>query len=293
MFLNLNYFVKTVECESFTKAADELYVSQSAISKAVRNLEEELHTNLIERKYRKFTLTKEGEIVYDFAKDVLSYYKLKEESMLKKLEESDSVLRFGLAPTSGSIFFYSAIYNFKKKYPNIDFKIEDITSNYIVEKLLDNKIDMGVAITPFDDDRFEIHKVFNSEAILLVGNKHPLSSKDSVDFSTLKNERFFQVKKDFMYYDVFLDHCKKAGFTPNIVFENNQWDLIIEMVSANQGVTILPKPLTDNYSKDKIHQVHLENPEFPWGLNLIYLKSKVLTRPMKNFLELCKGNDDK
>lgn len=288
MFLNLSYFVKTVECESFTKAAEELYISQSAISKAIRNLEEELNTNLIERKYRKFTLTEEGKVVYEFAKDVLGYYKLKERDMLKKLEEADSILRFGLAPTSGSIFFYSAIYKFKDKYPNIDLKIEDITSTYIVEKLLKNEIDMGVTITPFNDNRFEIYNVFKSEAILIVGREHILSNKDSVDFSDLKNEKFLQVKKDFMYYNVFLDHCKKAGFIPNIVFENNQWDLIIEMVSANQGVTILPKPLVDNYSKEKIHQVHLKNPEFHWGLNLIFLKSKILTRPMKNFLEICK-----
>lgn len=286
-FLNLNYFVKTVQCQSFTKASEELYVSQSAVSKAVRNLEEELQTTLIDRNFRKFTLTKEGEIVYDFAKDIIDYYDTKEKIMLKKLEETDRVLRFGLPPTAGSIYFYSVLYEFQKKYPNVELNIDDTTSTYIVEKLLDGQMDMGVAITPFEDDRFEIHKVFNSEATLVVGKNHPLSKSEKVDFRTLKDEKFLQVKKDFMYYDVFLDYCNRAGFTPNIVFESNQWDLIIEMVAANQGITILPKPLTDKYSSEKIHQVHLENPEFPWGLNVIYLKSKILTRPMKNFLNLC------
>lgn len=288
MFLNLKYFVKTVECESFTKASEELYVSQSAISKAIRNLEEELQTNLIERKYRKFTLTKQGEIVYEFAKDMLSSYYQKKESMLKTLEQSDTTLRFGLPPTAGSIYFYSAIYDFKKQYPNIEFEIFDITSKFMAEKLIDNEIDIGVTITPFEDDRFEIFNVFKSEAILVVGKDHPLSKKKSVDFSSIKNERFLQIKKDFMYYNVFLNYCKKAGFEPEIDFESNQWDLIIEMVAANQGVTILPKPLTDNYPKDKVNQVHLKNPEFPWGLNLTYSKSKIMTRPMKNFLDLCK-----
>ncbi len=289
-FLNLAYFVHTVECESFTKAAEKNYISQSAVSKAVRNLEEELQTTLIDRSRRKLTLTKQGELVYRFAKDFFDYYDEKKKILYDELGKQDDVLRFGLPPTAGSIFFYSVIYEFKKKIPSVSLTINDATSTHIIEKLLENELDMGVAITPFDDDRFVIHKVFTSEAVLLVGNSHRLRSADTVDFATLHREKFFQVEKDFMYHGVFVDTCRQAGFEPNIVFESNQWDLIIEMVAANQGVSILPKPLIDNYSSKKIHQVHLKNPTFPWSLKLVYLKSKVRTRQMKSFIDICLKN---
>lgn len=251
LFLNLDYFIHTVECESFTKAAEKLFISQSAVSKAVRNLEEELQTTLIDRSRRKFTLTKQGEIVYRYAKDIFDYYDDKTKILYDELGKEDDVLRFGLPPTAGSIFFYSVIYEFKKKFPSVVLTIDDATSTGIIEKLLENELDMGVAITPFNNNRFIIHKVFTSEAVLLVGNHHRLRGADSVDFNTLHREKFFQVEKDFMYHELFVDTCRKAGFDPNIVFESNQWDLIIEMVAANQGVSILPKPLIDNYASKK------------------------------------------
>lgn len=287
LFLQLSYFIKTVECQSFTKAAEELYVSQSAISKSIRSLEEDLQTTLIDRTYRKFTLTEQGQVVYEFAKDVLAYFQEKEKEMRKKLQGEDRLIRFGLPPTAGSIFFYSTIFSFQEENPSVDLKIIDLTSTYIVDQLLNNEMDMGVAISPFEDPRFHIHPVYTSEAVLVVGKDHPLANHDKVDFIDLKGEKFLQVKKDFMYHQVFVDYCHQAGFEPNIVFESNQWDLIIELAASSKGVTILPKPLIDNYSSKRIHQIHLENPTFPWSLSIIYLKSKILTESMEKFLSLC------
>lgn len=286
LFLNLNYFVKTVECKSFTLAAEELFVSQSAVSKSIKNLEDELKVNLIDRNYRNFTLTRQGEIVYKFAKEIINNYEIKKQEMLKKLDESDDVLKFGLPPAAGSIYFYSKIFEFKENCPNIDLKIEEVTAPFIVDKLLNNIIDVGVVISPFEDDKFEILNVFDSESILVVSEKHRLAKEKEVEFSELSDEKFIHVTKEFMYHDVFLEKCKEAGFEPNIIFQSKQWDLILAMVSENQGITILPKPLVEKYYIDNIKMVKLTKPSFPWSLLLIYLKNQYMRESMRCFIEL-------
>lgn len=286
LFLNLSYFVKTVECKSFTLAAEELFVSQSAVSKSIKNLEDELKVSLIDRNYRTLTLTEQGEIVYKFAKEIIENYELKKKQMLKKLDESDNILKFGLPPAAGSIYFYSKIFEFKDCCPNIDLKIEEVTGPAIVDKLLNNKIDIGVVINPFKDERFEILNVFESESVLVVSEKHRLAKEKEIEFRELSNENFIHVTKEYMYHDVFLEKCKEAGFEPNIIFQSKQWDLILAMVEENQGITILPRPLVEKYFIDNISLLKLTKPSFPWSLLLIYLKNQYMRESMKCFIEL-------
>ena len=279
--------MKIVDKKSFTKAAEELFINQSTMSKAVKNLEEELSTSLIDRTTHSFSITEDGELLYDFGKDVFSYVKRKEEELVSIIKNNHNLLRLGIPPTAGSIYFYSLISKYKEKYPEISIEIDDSTSKYVPENILQGSIDIGVVIEPFSDDRFIQKKVFKSEASLIVSKKHRLANKRVVNFFDLKDEKFLQVSHDFMYYHIFLDYCKKAGFEPDIVFESNQWDMILEMVILNKGIAILPKPLIDNYLKKRAHSIHLVNPTFPWSLIVIYDKDAIVTTQMQSFLDLC------
>ena len=95
------------------------------------------------------------------------------------------------------------------------------------------------------------------------------------------------VSPDYMYYDRMMDYFTQAGISPEIAFRSFQWDLLLEMVAAGQGVSILPKPLIDKCYHNRVRQIHLKDPEFPWGLTLIRRKDKFVTEPMRNFIELC------
>ncbi len=283
---HLRYFVEVTDKKSFTKAAEDLYVSQSTISKAITTLETELHTRLYEHGNRSFTLTPAGKLLYAFAVDVLNYYETREKELLLRLEDADTRLRLGLPPTAGSIYFFSLISDFKFMYPEILLSINDATSRYIPDMLLRGELDLGVVIEPFEDERFIKKAAFKSEAVLVVSDNHELFEKDEVDFSELKDEKFLQVTRDFQYRSVFEDYCNKAGFMPDVKFENNQWDMILEMVADHQGVTVLPLPLVEKYQPKHVKFIHLKNPEFPWQLTIIYPRSLSVTKTMQKFLDL-------
>ncbi|MEN8075836.1 LysR family transcriptional regulator [Clostridioides difficile] len=288
MTLNqLSYYTEVVRQKSFTKAAENLFVSQSTISKAIRVLESEFQVELIDRTAREFQLTDEGKIFYEYAMNILQYYNVNTQELYQRLHGNNGTLRLGLPPTAGTIYFFSLLYKFRLNNPGIDLKITEITSKYIKDMVETGELDLGIVIEPFEDEKFFSYKVYTSEAVVVVSKQHHLASKRSVAADKLSNERFLMVTPDYMFYDCVLDYCKSAGFDPNIVFESSQWDLLLEMVADNQGISILPKPIIEKCYNTRVHQLHLKKPSFPWTLTLIYRNDKFITDAMQHFLDLC------
>ena len=283
----LNYFREVVEKRSFTGAANTLFISQSTLSKSIRALEEEYKVILINRGAKEFEVTEEGKILYTYAVRILDYYEQQTEELAERLRHSGSSLHLGLPPTAGAIYFYSIIHKFQKLYPEIDLQIEETTSKEIIEKVANGRMDAGVIIEPFSDNRFEKRRVFTSEAVLLVSKQHRLAKKRSVDFKDIRQERILMINSNYMYYDLVKEKCLEAGFMPQFAFESYQWEFIFEMVANDQGVTILPKPLIDKFNNARVHQVHLENPEFEWALSVIRRKDKAMTTSVQCLWNIC------
>lgn len=285
-FNHLKYFIEVVNQKSFTRASEKLFISQSTISKALSSLEAELNTTLYEHGNREFILTQTGQYLYDFAKDVLGYWNVKEDELIEKIKMDNDKLKLGLPPTAGSIFFFGLIRQFKAKNPTTQLIINDATSKFIPDMLLEGKLDLGIVIEPFEDTRFIKKIAYQTESVLVISRKHKLANQDTVSFKELKEELFLQVTKDFQYRQVFEKICLKAGFNPHISFESNQWDMILEMVADNQGITILPLPLVEKYKPQNVKCIHLTDPCFPWALTVIRAKGHPVTQGMKKFIEL-------
>lgn len=287
----LTYYIEVVKQRNFTRAAEKLFVSQSTLSKAIRALENEFHAEFIGRRAKDLLITQDGLVFYEYATKMLDYYHTQTQELEQKLRCAVGTLTLGLPPTAGTIYFSSLIYKFRSAYPETDLQITEITSKSIRDLVEDGTLDLGVVIEPFSDSKFYSQTVFHSEAVLIVPKQHPLASESSVDFGALKTERLLMVSPDYMYYDVMMERCKAAGFTPNIAFESSQWDLLLEMIANNQGISILPKPLVDKLYAGRVCQLHLKNPEFPWALSVIYRTDKFLTAPMQHFLKICRTSE--
>ncbi len=129
--IQLEYFVRVVEEKSFTKAAERLFISQPALSKSIRALEQELGVTLFRRDPREVSLTGEGEIVYRYAMDILSYWKARTEELTAALEQGKGTLRFGLPPSVGSVFFSRVLHEYGVKFPQVNIQIFEGTSKKI------------------------------------------------------------------------------------------------------------------------------------------------------------------
>lgn len=283
----LEYFVETVHSGNFTKAAGKLYISQPTLSRSIQNLEKELNVILIDREAKVFQLTREGQIFFDYAEKMLEEFHIRTREMIDKLENADGKLRLGITPTTGAIYFFNAIYRFRTLYPVVNLEIEEVTTRQGIELVKSGQLDMSVVIDPVEDSQLEKLPVLSSEAVLLVPRNHPMGKRRSVSFVELMDENMLMVSKEYVYHDVVAEKFWEAGLEPHFIFESNQWEFIFEMVANGQGISILPKPLVDKFNNDRVHQIHLENPVFPWTLSLIRKKDKHISSPCRCFWNMC------
>lgn len=285
--LQFQYYRAVVQQQGFTAAADTLFVSQPALSKSIRALEQEFQVELIDRSVKTFRLTPEGELFYDYALEILSHFQNQVDELYQRLHGSGGVLRFGLPPTAGSIYFYSCIQEFKKRYPQTELKLVEFPSKTILKQLDEKKLDMACVLEPFHDSRYHVRPVFTSELMLVVSTKHPLAGRDAVSFTELKDEPFLMMSPNYTFHDMVIGCCQSAGFTPNVVFESSQWDLVSEMAVDNQGITFFAKALLDKYAPKGVCVIPLKEATPPWVLSLIYRKDKFMTPQMQHFLDIC------
>ena len=251
---HLSYFVDISKRESFTKAADDIYVSQSALSKSVKSLEQELNVTLIDRTSKSFNLTEEGRILYVEGEKLLQYIDESQDEIIEKIHRSRRRLRIGVPPVISTVYFSQLLFRFIKQYPNIELEISEVGANIVQNQINAGNIDIGVVILPIiNTDNYHIIPAMSSDNALIVNKDHPLASRDEVDFKELEHEDFLILDRTYMLHDRIIKNCEIAGFYPHITTESSQWDFLAEMVAYNQGISILPVPIMKRfYSSDRI-----------------------------------------
>ena len=284
----LTYFLEIAKMKNFTKAAANLYISQSALSKTVKAMESELGVQLIDRTVNHFKLTPEGEIFYQKGLIAIKNIKSELEDLYGSLGTEKGHITVGIPPVIGTAYFTSIIYKFRNMYPDVELKIIEAGANTIKKWVSEGEVDIGVVILPVSNDDFNVIPIVTAENVLLVNKNHPLAQYDEVSFKMLKDERFIALNSTFMLYDQIISLCRISGFEPNIVCESSQWDFITEMVVLDQGVSILPRPILKRYNSDKLKLISLKDPSFSWNIAIIFKKDKYISRIIKSFIELSK-----
>lgn len=284
----LTYFLEIAKMKNFTKAAANLYISQSALSKTVKAMESELGVQLIDRTVNHFKLTPEGEIFYQKGLTAIKNINSELDDLYGSLGTEKGHITVGIPPVIGTAYFTSIIYKFRNMYPDVELKIIEAGANTIKKWVSEGEVDIGVVILPVSNDDFNVIPIVTAENVLLVNKNHPLAQYDEVSFKMLKDERFISLNSTFMLYDQIISLCRISGFEPNIVCESSQWDFITEMVVLDQGVSILPRPILKRYNSDKLKLISLKDPSFSWNIAIILKKDKYISRIIKSFIELSK-----
>ena len=181
---NLRALVEVVRRTTFSGAAKELFATQSAVSKAVKQLEDELGMLLLVRNGRNSRLTDAGEIVYKRATSILSESKdlLTELSELRGLNRG--TLRLGL-PSMGGILFAKSFARFRKQYPNIEVQLFEHGGHRLEELLLTGHIELAASLLPLNPE-FESQPIARQPLKLLISATHGLATKKTVGMRTLR-----------------------------------------------------------------------------------------------------------
>jgi len=287
---HLEYFVEVARHKSFSKAAIISHVSQSAISKMIKDLETELGTSLFNRTSKYVQLTDTGIIFLDQAQQVVVMFHNLTTDFENKIKIAKGKISIGIPPITSSTIFAEMLGEFKRKYPHIEINLSEYGSKKVALAIQDGTLDTGVICIAPDNHYFDSLSISNDTLCVIVSSQNPISKLPSIELASLSNEFFVLYSQDFSLHNEIINHCKNVGFSPNVIFETSQRDLMTQMVAANLGIAFLPSAVCRELDTNRIVSVPLTQPEITHNMSIVWKKGRSMSHAALLWLEFAENH---
>ncbi|OAM89879.1 LysR family transcriptional regulator [Termitidicoccus mucosus] len=283
---NLRIFADLVETKSFSKAAKINNITQSAVSQQARAMERNFKTLLIDRSQKQFQLTREGQRIYETAKEILHQY----DKLLSELQEMKKVIsgtiRISTIYSIGLHELPPYIKRFLHAYPSVNVRVEYRRSNLVYEDILHNSVDFGLVAFPVKTRQIEMIPFREDRLVLITHPSHPLASKTELELEDLSGQKFIGFDPDIptrkAVDQIFRDG--KLEIEPVMEFDNIE--TVKRAVEIDHGVSIVPQAtVAQEFAQGTLAVIPFKGKEFARPLAILHRKGRVLTPAMKKFVE--------
>lgn len=235
-FGQLQIFATVAQLHGFTGAAQRLGISQSAVSHAIKTLENELNVQLFTRSSTQIELTELGQRLLYRAREILSLQEIIQQEAADFRGIRSGSLRIGSFGLSSSLHMLPPILKaFREQYPDIDVYIEEGPDEEVIQWIQERRVDIGFIVLP--DERFVTHPLIKDRFVALVHPNSELANRESIELAELCNHPFIMTEADSA--GIIGGLFKKAGLRPKIQFRTSQVMSTLAMVSANEGAAIV------------------------------------------------------
>jgi len=287
---SLKVFCDLAETESFTKAAQISEITQSAVSQQISSLERQFKSLLIERSKKRFRLTREGQVLYEYSKQILNTF----DSMTNRLQEIKDIvsgtIRVATIYSIGLHDLPPYLKKFLKAYPTVNVHVEYRRSNQVYEDVLSNVVDLGLVAYPSKDAKLEVVPLRKDVLVLICHPQHPLAKNKSVRLREISGLKFIGFEPDIPTRRAIDKILKDQNVSVNVVMEFDNIETVKRAAEIDAGVAIVPVgTVTQEVSKSTLAAVSLEDGQFYRPLAAIYKRNKVLSPAIKQFLTVLKG----
>ncbi|MGN7409170.1 LysR family transcriptional regulator [Sporosarcina sp. SAFN-010] len=275
--------------KSFSKAAQELYMTQPAVSQSISKLEKELDILLFHRTSKGVVLTIEGELLNEHIKSALGIINAAEDKLLEFKSLKTGQLRIGVGDTISRYFLLPYLEKFHKGYPGIKLNILNGTTTEICDLIKSGKVDIGVCNLPINEENLQVIPCKEIQDIFVCGEKYKTLTEQPVSFEYLMRMPLIFLEKK-SNSRLFVEHFfEKKGFQFSPVFELGSFDLVLEFAKINLGISCVIKEFSKKYLESgELYEIQLVE-EIPKRIiGLCYLENVPLTRAAKRFIELIK-----
>jgi DNA-binding transcriptional LysR family regulator len=291
---SLKVFCDLAESESFTKAAQINGVTQSAVSQQISSLERIFKSLLIERSKKKFRLTREGQVLYDYSKQVIGTY----EALHSKLQEIKDIISGTIrVATIYSIGLHDLppyLKKFLKAYPTVNVHVEYRRANQVYDDVVGNVVDLGLVAYPQRDNKLEVYALRKEPLVLIVHPQHPFARQKSIRLKNLTGQKFIGFEPDIPTRKALDRLLKENSVQVDHVMEFDNIETVKRAVEIDAGVAIVPLgTVVQEVAKQTLAQLNLDGGEYYRPLAAIYKKNKVLSPAMKQFLSILKDEKER
>ena len=264
---------KVAETGNFTKAAEELSLSQPAVSQHIHQLETEMGVTLFRKVGKQFVLTPEGERALEFARRIQSLY-ADFDTSVRDERKNITHLKVGITHTAESSLVTEALASYCTQSDKADIMIVTDTINNLYNKLKTFEIDLAVVEGTVPDP--EIHSILldTDFLVLIMANDHPLAQKSMVTVEELKKERMILRLPNSGTRNLFVSNIESRGLSLddfNVILEVDNIATIKDLVRRGYGVSILARSACmDELKKGKLTALPVENLSMIREVNILY-----------------------
>lgn len=283
----LKVFCDVVETRSFSTAASQNFVTQSAVSQQIRALETKYECKLIERTRGAVQVTPAGEIVYQASKEIVQRYLEMEGGLQSMNHRVGGTLRIATVYSVGLYELSSPLRRFLRAYPQVKVHLDYSRSNKIHEDVLRGSIDLGIVAYPSKRPHLVILPFREDRLVLICHPQHPLASHKQISINKIHGEAAIGFERDIATRRSIDRALRARGVALRYVAEVDNIDTIKRFVEVGQGVAIVPEPAVQSEVKSEtLAVVHFSDEKISRPLAIVHRKGKQFSPAAQRFVDL-------
>ncbi|UII21679.1 hydrogen peroxide-inducible genes activator [Fulvivirga ligni] len=239
----LEYLVTLNKTKSFSKAAKQCHVTQPNLSMQIHKLEQELGVLLLDRSKNEVIPTKTGKVLIEKAQNILREANGFMDYLKSEKNDLTGTYRIGIIPTLAPYLVPLFLPEFMEKYPKTRLIIEEIKTDDIIELLHQDKLDLGVAVTPLKEKKIKEIPIFMEPIYAYISKGHALSNHKTINEEDLREHQVWLLNHGHCFRNQALNLCKQISTQLDdyeFVYESGSLETLKNLVSMNHGITLLP-----------------------------------------------------
>jgi DNA-binding transcriptional LysR family regulator len=287
--VHLQYFLAVARHKSFSKAAAASHVSQSVVSKLIKDLEQEIGFILFDRSSKKVALTDAGALLLTEADKLVTMFANLTSDLGSKYKQPRGKVSIGLPLMADAVSFGQLLGEFRSRYPEIETELCEYGSKRIELAIQEGALDVGIICRqPGNPEIFKSFTFSHEPLQVVVHPQHRLVGQKEARLADLAREPFIISSSDFSLHDDIVRHCRQAGFQPKVALETSQRELMVQTVAVNLGIALIPKNVCDHLNPALVRAIPLVEPEIVHSMSLIWKNGRPLSYPAKIYLDFAR-----
>ncbi len=287
--LDLRAFVAVVDLEGFHRAAEALNLSQPALSRRIQRLEAAVGAALLERTTRRVALTTVGREFLPLVRRMLDEFDSSLFAMRDIGRERRGLISLACVPTAAFYFLPSVIARFNEQYPNIRFRILDLSANEGLESVARGEVEFGINLLGTSDPELTFEPLIEDPFVLACRRDHPLATRDSLTWPDLEGQSLVAVSRTSGNRILLDAALVRAGVRLSWSYEVTHLSTSLGLVEAGLGISVLPKLATPQGDHPIIVTRPIGSPEVARTIGVVRRRGGSLAPAAERFLEMLLG----
>ncbi len=274
----LHYVLAVAEHRNFTKAAETCYVTQPTLSMQIQKLEEQLDVQIFDRSKKPIELTEVGHKIVAQAKHVVNEADRIQDIVDQQKGFIGGEFKIGIIPTITPTLLPMFLKTFVKRFPKVKLKIEELTSEEIIQKIQDGHLDAAIAATPLHVENIKERVLYFEPFVAYVPKNHRLHGQKTIETADLEIDDMLLLEDGHCFRDGVINLCKvfKDHEDDQFQLESGSFETLVKLSNEGMGMTLLPfLHSLDILETDKKNLRHFSKPSPAREVSIIYHKSEL------------------